>query len=330
MSYPIIARDFRNHTLENTHQGVICIVNEDKETIYEKGDMEKSFFYRSAMKPLQAIPVFMSNVIEKYHLTAEETALFMASQRGEKYHEETLISLREKLDVDEKDLVCASSYPLNEKPKLEYVRANKSKRRLLHNCAGKHLGFLGYTKGKGLGIAGYEQLDHPLQQEIVHYLSEMSEVPVVEIVSGTDGCGVPVHAVPMKNMALSYLKFAVPELINDEKLRNAVVHIGEVMNAHPNIIASHDFVCSVLLKDSNIIAKGGAQGVYCLALRKEKISIALKVLSGTELIWPLLIAEILKKIDYRNEETISNLLQLRSENIVNDDGKMVGETKVYL
>ena len=41
-------------------------------------------------------------------------------------------------------------------------------------------------------------------------------------------------------------------------------------------------------------------------------------------------AEILKKLNYQNEETIHNLLQLKSDTIVSDDGKVVGETKIYL
>ncbi|WP_286230037.1 asparaginase [Neobacillus mesonae] len=330
MEYPVIAEEFRNHQLENVHQGVICIVNENKEVIYQKGDINHPVFYRSAMKPIQAIPVFTTDIIDQYHLTDEEAALFMASQRGEKYQEEALIRVKEKLGIAENHLVCASSYPLNDAPKMDYILAKKPKRRLLHNCAGKHLGFLGYTKVKGLSEEGYERLDHPLQQEILHYLSELSEVPVDEIKSGTDGCGVPVHAVPLKNMAISYLKFVRPELIEDQAARDAVIHIGDIMNAHPNIIASHDFICSVLLKDKNIIAKGGAQGVYCLSLREEKISIALKVLSGTELLWPLLVAEILKKLNYQNEETIHDLLQLKPDTILNDDGIVIGETKIYL
>ncbi|MED3689935.1 asparaginase [Peribacillus butanolivorans] len=330
MEYPVIAEEFRNHQLENVHQGVICIVNENKEVIYQKGDSNQPIFYRSAMKPIQAIPVFTTDIINKYNLTDEEAALFMASQRGEKYHQEALIRVKEKLDIVEDHLVCASSYPLNEAPKMEYILAKKPKRRLLHNCAGKHLGFVGYTKVKGLSQEGYERPDNPLQKKVLHYLSELSEVPINEIKLGTDGCGVPVHAVPLKNMAISYLKFVRPELIEDQVARDAVIHIGEIMNAHPNIIASHDFICSVLLKDRNIIAKGGAQGVYCLALREEKISIALKVLSGTELIWPLLVAEILKKLNYQNEETIHALLQLKPDTILNDDGVVVGKTKIYL
>lgn len=330
MDYPIIAEESRNGTLENVHPGAICIVNENKEVIFEKGNINHPIFYRSAMKPLQAIPVFTTDIFEKYHLTDEEAALFMASQRGEKYHEDSLISLKEKLAVSEECLVCAESYPLNETPKLEYVLAHKPKRKLLHNCAGKHLGFLGYAKMKGLSLEGYEQIDHPLQQEILKDLSLLAEVPVDEIKSGVDGCGVPVHAIPLKNMAISYLKFVTPEQIADKEIQEAVIKIGKVMHAHPDIIASHDFICSVLLQDENIIAKGGAQGVYCLALKKEKISIALKVLSGTELIWPLLVAEILKKINYQNEDTITNLLKLRNETIHNDGGKQVGETKIYL
>lgn len=102
------------------------------------------------------------------------------------------------------------------------------------------------------------------------------------------------------------------------------------MQAYPEIIASHDFICTVLLEDENIIAKGGAQGVYCLALKEEKISIALKVQSGTELLWPLVVAEILKKINYKNKQTIDNLYKLRSTKILSDAGEVVGETKIIL
>ena len=86
-----------------------------------------------------------------------------------------------------------------------------------------------------------------------------------------DGCGVPVYGVPLKNMAISYLKFVAPELIGDEQVAQAVTQIGEVMNAHPEIVASHNFICTALLEEANIIAKGGAQGVYCLALKKNEL-----------------------------------------------------------
>jgi len=131
-------------------------------------------------------------------------------------------------------------------------------------------------------------------------------------------------------MALSYLKFVKPEMINDKKKEKVLKRISDIMQAHPEIIASHDFICTVLLGDENIFAKGGAQGVYCLALKEEKISIALKVQSGTELLWPLIVAEILKKINYKNKQTIDNLYKLRSSNVLSDAGEVVGETKIIL
>lgn len=330
MGNPVIVEDYRGGSLENTHQGIICVVNDKKEVIYEKGNIEDHVYYRSAMKPIQAIPVFLANVIEKYNLTKEEAALFTASQRGEKYHQAALESLMEKLGLTEEHLVCGASYPLNDEPKEQYIWDHKPKRKLLHNCAGKHLGFLAYAKEKGLDLASYDDPNHPLQKEILKHLVALSETPEAQINRGMDGCGAPVYGVPLKNMAISYLKFVAPELIEDEKTAEAIAQIGDVMNAHPEIVASHNFICSVLLKDDNIIAKGGAQGVYCLSLKKERISIALKVLSGSEHVWPILVAEILEKLNYSNQNTIDELLSIRPRAILNDSGKPIGETKIKL
>ncbi|SDM56677.1 asparaginase [Sediminibacillus halophilus] len=329
-TFPTIAEDFRANSLENVHQGSICIVDENKQVIYEKGLIDYPLYFRSAMKPIQAIPVFSTDIVNKYQLTKEEAALFTASQRGEEYHQKGLENLLGKLDIPEDLLICGKSYPLNEEPKQKYIWNHKPKRRLLHNCSGKHLGFLAYAREKGYDLHTYGQLEHPLQQEILNHVKELSEIPQDKIITGIDGCGVPVHGIPLRNMAISYLKFVAPEQIPHRETANAVTKIGEVMNAHPEIVASHHFICTALLEDNNIIAKGGAQGVYCLALKEEKISIALKVLSGTELIWPLLVAEILTKLNYKNQDTIKRLLRLRSNNILNDSGVPVGETKIYL
>ncbi len=330
MTFPIVVEEVRGGSVENIHHGIICVINEEKNVIYEKGNIESHVFYRSAMKPIQAIPVFMTDIIEKYQLTPEEAALFTASQRGESYHQEALESLADKLGISEELLVCGASYPLNEEPKNQYLWDHKPKRKLLHNCAGKHLGFLAYAKEKGYEINNYYDPQHPLQQDILKLIINLSETPEDNINKGVDGCGAPVYGVPLKNMAISYLKFVATELIKDSQTEQAVIQIGQVMNMHPEIVASHNFICTALLEDSNIIAKGGAQGVYCLALKEERISIALKVLSGSELVWPVLVARLLEKINYSNKETIARLLTVRSNTILNDSGNQIGETRVIL
>ncbi|WP_130859221.1 asparaginase [Gracilibacillus phocaeensis] len=327
----IIAEEYRGGTLENKHEGAICILNQNKEVMYAKGEVEHTpIFYRSAMKPIQAIPAFELDIGDKYQLTSDEMALFCASQRGETYHQKSLQSLIQKVGLSEEALICGASYPLNEEPKIDYICKGNEKRRLLHNCAGKHLGFLAYAKEKGLPLEGYGEFDHPLQVAIRAEVETLSEYPQEKMSVGKDGCGVPVYGVPLKNMALSYLKFVHPALVADKQKEQTLEKILLTMQANPEIIASHDFICTALLQDKNIIAKGGAQGVYCLALKEEKISIALKVLSGTELLWPLLVAKILEKLDYQNKQTIDRLYQLRSPQVLSDAGEVVGETKITL
>ncbi|WP_010651704.1 asparaginase [Oceanobacillus massiliensis] len=329
--HTIIAEEYRGGYLENRHEGAICILDGNKQVIYSKGETENTpVFYRSAMKPIQAIPVFDTDIERKYNLTSDEMALFCASQRGESYHQKSLSSLIQKLGLQEESLICGKSYPLNEQPKIDYICAGKKKRKLMHNCSGKHLGFLAYAREKGLKTDDYGEVGHPLQERIREEVERLSEYPKEKMAVGKDGCGVPVYGVPLRNMALSYLKFVNPELVPDMNKRDILNRISNTMQANPEIVASHDFICTVLLKDNNIIAKGGAQGVYCLALKEEKISIALKVFSGTELLWPLIVAEILEKINYRNQKTIESLYQLRSSIICSDAGEAVGETKVFL
>lgn len=330
MQQPVIAEQYRGNQVENTHQGIIAVMNDQKEVIYEKGDSNQAVFYRSAMKPIQAIPVFSTSVIEKYGLTKREAALFTASQRGEAYHQEGLESLLEKLQLREDYLVCSASYPLNEEPKEKYLWDHKEKRKLMHNCAGKHLGLLAYTNEKGYDLGSYDAVDHPVQQAIRQYVSDLSETPLDQIRQGTDGCGLPIYGVPLANMALSYLKFAAPDLIENPETARVVTKIGQMMNDSPDIVASNNFICSVLLEDPNIVAKGGAQGVYCLALRKERLSIALKVLSGTEDLWPALVADLLEKLDYDNKDTIARLRKLSDGTIYNDGGVKVGDTSMLL
>ncbi len=311
--------------MENVHYGQMSAVNLAKEEFVSVGQDYEPVYFRSAAKPFQAIPIFMTDFIEKYEITSTESALFLASQRGEIYHQEALTSLLEKIPVCENDLICAASYPLNEEPKTLYIQQGFQKRKLLHNCAGKHLGFITMCRELGFPVEGYWEESHPLQQSILKILSELSCVPQSEIRIGTDGCGVPVFAIPLKNMAITYLKLACPDLVEDEKLQKAIKKMTRVMNDHSRIVASDDFICSILLKDYNIVAKGGAQGVYCFGLKKERIGFALKVFSGSENVWPNIIASILEQIDYPNKETITNIRKINPSIVKNDSGTDVGE-----
>ncbi|MGG0664949.1 asparaginase [Viridibacillus arvi] len=324
MTYDILIKEYRANMLENTHTGIICGVNEQLQTAFHVGDTEQYVFLRSAAKPIQAIPVFMTNIIEKYQLTEQESALFMASHRGESYQVDALESMLSKLPVEEEELYCAPSYPLNKSPQQQVIREGKVKRKLYHNCAGKHMGFITVCRELGYSVDEYWKPEHPLQQQILHILAKLSNMAVDQIKIGIDGCGVPVFAIPLENMAICFLKLGCPDLIEDIEIRKAVVKLTATMNRHNNMIASDNFICSTLLQSSNIVAKGGAQGVYCFALKEERIGIALKVMNGSEDVWPNIIASILEQINYKDKNMIQYLKELRPPFIKNDAGDIVG------
>nr|WP_301337931.1 asparaginase [Lysinibacillus fusiformis] len=318
-------KEYRSGLMENVHYGQMSAVNLAKEEFVSVGQDYEPVYFRSAAKPFQAIPIFMTDFIEKYEITSTESALFLASQRGEIYHQEALTSLLEKIPVGENDLICAASYPLNEEPKTLYIQQGFQKRKLLHNCAGKHLGFLTACLANGYNFQQYCHPDHPLQQMIKKYIAYLSDYDEGKIRTGIDGCGAPVFAIPLKNMAIAYLKLARPELIDDDQVREAVKKLTTVMNQENQIIAAENFICTALLKDPNIVAKGGAQGVYCFALRNEGVSFALKIMNGSESPWPNVIASVLEQIQYSNVETIERIKTLSPSFVRNDAGHEVGE-----
>lgn len=166
-----------------------------------------------------------------------------------------------------------------------------------------------------------------MQQEALAAFADLADYPEERIRLGTDGCGFPVFALPLRHLAIAYLKLACPDLIADLETREAVVKLTGWMSENPDIVASRHFTCTALLEDPNIIAKGGAMGVYGFALKKERLGFSLKVIDGSEQVWPLVIASILQQIGYDHEETIQRLQALVPTEIKNDNQRVVGERR---
>lgn len=328
MTMQRLVEDYRNETLENIHHGQICVVDEYGELLYEVGDSSTMTYLRSAAKPFQALNTFIYHADEKFGINEREAAIFMASQRGESYHQEVLASVQRKLQMEEDILICSPAYPLNDAPKEQYIYDHQAKRKLLHNCAGKHLGMLALAKTLGEPLETYGDLHSRVQQMSLDAMAYMASYPRDDIQLGIDGCGFPVYALPLRHIAKAYMKLANPSVIADDLYRQAAAKVTRLMNDHPEMIASHDFICTVLLKDPNIVAKGGAKGVYGIGLKKEKIGIALKVMDGSEAVWPQIVSHILQALDYANKDTIKALHELSPSTITNDGGIIVGERKV--
>ncbi|USB32613.1 asparaginase [Paenibacillus sp. YPG26] len=324
MNEVVLVHEFRAGTLECAHSGHISIVNEKGDVVYFAGDPDFVAFTRSSAKPFQAIPGIRAGLIDHYHLKGEDVAIMTASHRSQEVHVQTLERLSGKIDIEEHCLVCAPSLPLDETAREELLRANGYRRRLFHNCSGKHFGVLAYCKMAGYPLQGYDQPEHPVQQEILTTLAVLAELPRESIGLGTDGCGFPVFALPLSSLAKAYLKLACPDQIQDTATREAVVQITAAMNAHPVLVGGSGRVDSILLQDTNIVAKGGFKGVYCFSLKKERLGVALKILDGSEEEWGLVVLRTLEQLDYNNQVTLERLRSAFDTGIYNDAGKKVG------
>ncbi|AZK48924.1 asparaginase [Paenibacillus lentus] len=320
----ILVEEYRGDILECSHRGFICVVDEKGRIFKYAGAPYTQVFTRSAAKPLQAIPAIRAGIQEAYQLTDAEIAVMTASHRAEDVHMDVLKSLISKIGVEEEGLVCAPSLPLDRKSREALLRSGGDRRRLYHNCSGKHLGVLAYCKMMGFDLKSYHAPTHPVQQEIVDTIASLAEMAVEDIGRGTDGCGFPVFALPLSALATAYLKLVCPDLIKDTRTAEAVRQITRAMNARPELVGGSGRIDSVLMEDDNIIAKGGFKGVYCFSLKRERLGIAFKVSDGSEEEWGRIVLEILHQLNYANEELLLKLQEQFPSRILNDEGSSVG------
>ncbi|WP_106766973.1 asparaginase [Paenibacillus faecalis] len=323
----VLVKEYRAGIVECIHSGHICIVNDEGKVKAFAGDPNYVTFTRSSAKPLQAIPAIRAHIADRYKLIDQEIAIMTASHRGELNHQKTLISLMDKTGIEEHELVCASSYPLDQDTREALIRKGGHKRKIFHNCSGKHLGMLAYSQMKEFPLSGYEDPDHPMQQEIVNTIAYMSGLSKEEIILGTDGCGLPVFALPLQALAVAYMKLACSDRIDDEPTRKAVNKITHAMNSHPLMVAGSGRLDTLLLQDNNIVAKGGFKGVYCFGLKKERIGVAFKILDGSEEEWGYITESILEQLGYDNRSTMEALRKACTKELYNDEGQKVGNTE---
>ncbi|MDT0125935.1 asparaginase [Paenibacillus sp. RRE4] len=325
MESALLVKEYRAGVMECAHYGHICITDEHGRVVYSAGDPHFRAFTRSSAKPFQAIPGIRAGIGEHYSLKPQEIAIMASSHRSEPEHIQVLEHLAHKIGLGEECLICAPSYPLNEESRNNWLRAQGEKRRILHNCSGKHLGILGYSQMRKLDLESYAEPDHPVQREILETLAGLADIEVKDIQLGTDGCGFPVFSLPLSALANAYLKLACPDLIADEPTRMAVKTITSAMNQHPLMVGGKNRVDSVLLEDDNIVAKGGFKGVFGFALKKERLGITFKVLDGSEEEWASIAQSILKQLNYSNPKTIARLAEVFPADIRNDAGTLVGK-----
>ncbi|EFM10525.1 L-asparaginase II [Paenibacillus curdlanolyticus YK9] len=322
----------RGGQVENVHNGHIAVVDSDGRLVAGVGSPDVLTFMRSTAKPLQAIPILRAGVIDAYGLTNEAIAMLTASHRGEPAHLAALLTMLRQTGVKEEQLVFHAGLPLDGDARDEWIKQGGPPRKLFHNCAGKHIGLLAACQLNDWPMTGYAEPDHPIQQEIKQWISFAADVPVSSLSGGFDGCGLPVYAIPLRKLALVYARLAAPPTGWEDTTRAIIERITSSMNERPELVEGTGRLASLLLSGPQAIAKSGAQGVFAVGLRQERLGLIVKVSDGTEPAWPIIVSEALKQlaamgiIDQKASQTLSGRIDAAfAQELRNDAGRIIGK-----
>jgi L-asparaginase II len=98
------------------------------------------------------------------------------------------------------------------------------------------------------------------------------------------------------------------------------------MLRHPELVAGEGRPCTEIMRahPGRVIAKVGAEGVYCALLIPERLGVALKVPDGHGVAAALAMAAVLEAVGLRPRPG-----SLVSRPSVNTRGETVGELRVY-
>jgi L-asparaginase II len=184
-------------------------------------------FFRSSLKPVQAIPL-----LEGYSdLDDDELAIASASHQAEPAQLDAVRKLLARAEATVDDLENG-------------LQEGRPDGKLGHNCSGKHAGMLAACRAHGWPRHPYRSLEHPLQQRVAALVGD-AEV-------GVDGCGVPTFALPLSRMGEVFLQ-------TPPRIRAA-------MAARPELVGGAGSADTDLMRARpGWFAKGGAEGLFCVS-----------------------------------------------------------------
>lgn len=318
----------RGEYVESGHDGHIAVVNADGQLLYSSGNPKRSTFARSSMKPLQAIPIIETGAADYYNMQSADIALACASHNGEDQHTTRVQNILTRLDLNIEDLKCGIHPPRWRETYEQIIKENAPITSIYNNCSGKHSGMLTTAKYMNESTEDYYQLDHPVQQRILEVISDLSEVPKDDIEIGIDGCGVPVHGIPLERIALCFAKMAQPEEFGDKR-RNAIQTVTASMMGAPEMVGGTDRFCTDFMKvmDGRMFGKAGAEGVYCIGDLETGLGIAIKIEDGNGRATNPVAVEVLSQLGLLTAEQMEGLATYHKPQLRNAREEVIGQLK---
>jgi L-asparaginase II len=261
-----LVRVVRSGFEESVHLGSVAVAGPQGRLVASVGDPDRVTFARSSMKPLQAA---VSLTVSGEALEDAEVSVMCASHNGEPVHLEAVRSILARAGLGVQALRTPPSRPLDEEAA---VRAPEP-RPEYHNCSGKHAGMLLATARRGWDLETYRDPEHPLQRTVLEAVRLAAGRDPEAI--GVDGCGVPVHALPLSALAAMFARLAQRGIVAGAERAVAA------MQAAPYLVAGRNRLCTAVMEAvPDLVVKVGAEGLACGAVLGRGVGVAVKVEDG--------------------------------------------------
>lgn len=326
---PALVEVLRGNVVESVHHGIAAIVDASGKTVFAAGEIETPVFPRSAIKPLQALPLIESGAVEEYMLADENIALSCASHKGEEFHTETISHWLGSIGFEEKDLECGVHPPLDEAANKRLIRAGASPSQLHQNCSGQHTGFLCLCNMLSVDHLFYCSPEHPVQTLVAQTVGEMVGCDLARAPIAIDGCGAPTYAIPVKQLAMGMARLADPGKMSTDRAR-AARRIRDAMTRAPLFVDGNSGMVAAVIAatEGDALIKPGAEGVYCAALPKLGLGVALKIADGAMRAAEAAMLHLLDQLGVFTTEQRSRLVRYFDPTIRNLKGVETGAIRI--
>ncbi len=273
----------RGESIDAWHAAAAAVVDGDGRVTHALGDPELVTFARSAVKPLQALPLCLTGACDALGIDTEELALTAASHDGGDRQRDIAARLLAKAGANAAQLQCGAHWPIGLRLAGQHPCAGEDRDPLRHNCSGKHAGFLALARTLGAPPERYPDLDSPVQRAVRRAVADACELDEASLRTGVDGCSAPNFAMPLASLARGFKNLATRGPAGTA-LDAALARVRAAMQAHPELVSGpsrfdHDVQRAF---GGRVVSKAGAEGLQAIGFSDPPLGVVVKVLDGGE------------------------------------------------
>jgi len=278
-SAPVLAEVTRSGRVESVHRGAIAVADARGRLVAQVGDPGLRAYFRSAAKPIQLLPLVESGAADRLGLGPRELAVAAASHSGSPAQVAAVATVLERAGLDASALACGYQEPRNRQSLARTLAAPGADRSAIYNnCSGKHAAMLALARSLEAPALGYLDPVHPAQARILARTRELAGIGPEAAHFGVDGCSAPTLHATLAQMAMAFGRLAAAA----RPAGAPAARIQAAMVAHPDMLGEPASFNSVLVQvlGDRLLAKLGAEGMFCVAIPTAELGLALKIEDG--------------------------------------------------